>query len=420
LGRAVQEFISQSKLEARGEPLVLSMSRSSAHLNTINLEIEYLRAVAILLVVVLHASPFLKVGPLQYVGAHTGVDLFFCISGYVIYRSFQPFLDQHRNDGRWWPAIRAFWVRRIFRLVPSAWLWLTISVACSWAFNSTGWFYDFLGALRSTIYIVTNVTNFAYANGSLGGNAQYWSLALEDQFYFLFPFFLLFTRGSLRWMILMALIFIQVWPNRLLTVNPYLWATRLDALMYGCLIAQFSRSAIYWKLEPKIFRHRAVALSTNGILIFLLIAVPHLPYFIPNFRVESTVALVSAGLVYLASFDRGYVLPVPRVLQSTLAWIGSRSYGIYLIHIPLFGFIQDMGFRFSQFIDQSASEEWYRVIYGLAAIVVLPILAELNFRFVETPLRRKGKQIAKQIMDRSVRPPTPEVSSAEVGEARWT
>lgn len=363
----------------------------------INLEIEYLRAVAILLVVIHHAGPFLAWTPIAYFGAGTGVDLFFCISGFVISQSFQSFFDQNRRDGKLWRAIRAFWVRRIFRLVPSAWLWLLISIGCSWAFNHTGWFYSFEGNLSSSIFIMTNTTNFAFASGTLGANAQYWSLALEDQFYLVFPFFLFFFRGRWRSLILIALIFVQAFPDRSIYEHPYLWNTRSDALMWGCLISQFCGSATYFKWEPKFCRHRIVALGINAALIFLLINLPHAYHLVPNFRAESAVALVSAGLIFLASFHAGYVLPVSRSLCVVLAWIGSRSYGIYLIHLAVFGFIQDMGFRGWHLIPEHAAEPWYRFVYVLAAVVLIPIAAELNFRFVETPLRRKGKQLAQRI-----------------------
>jgi peptidoglycan/LPS O-acetylase OafA/YrhL len=364
----------------------------------INLEIEYLRAVAIILVCLQHAAKFLEWKPISYFGGGTGVDLFFCISGFVIFQSFQPFFDKNRGDGKWWQAVRAFWVRRIFRLVPSAWLWLLISISCSWAFNHTGWFYSFEGNLSSTIFIMTNTTNFAFASGTLGGNAQYWSLALEDQFYLLFPFFLFFFRGRWRPLVLIVLIFVLAFPDRSLFEHPYLWNTRCDALMWGCLISQFCGSATYFRWEPKFCRHRIVALSINAVLISLLINLPHAYHLVPNFRTESSVALVSAGLVFLASFHAGYVLPVSRPLRVALAWIGSRSYGIYLIHIPVFGFIQDMGFRAWHVMPEHAAEPWYRFVYALVAVVLIPILAELNFRFVETPLRRKGKQLAHRIM----------------------
>ncbi len=353
---------------------------------------------AIILVVVHHAGPFLAWTPIAYFGAGTGVDLFFCISGFVISQSFQSFFDQQRRDGKLWRAIRAFWVRRIFRLVPSAWLWLLIAIGCSWAFNHTGWFYSFEGNLSSSIFIMTNTTNFAFASGTLGGNAQYWSLALEDQFYMVFPFFLFLFRGRWRPLVMLALILVQAFPDRSITVHPYLWNTRCDALMWGCLISQFCGSAAYCKWEPKFCRRRTIALSMNAVLIFLLINLPHAYHLVANFRAESVEALVSAALVFLASYSAGYVLPVSRPLRAVLAWIGSRSYGIYLIHIAVFGFIQDMGFRAWHIIPEHAAEPWFRFVYALAALVLVPIVAELNFRFVETPLRRKGKQLAQRIM----------------------
>ncbi len=368
------------------------------HSRDINLEIEYLRAVAIILVVIHHAGPFLAWKPIAYFGGGTGVDLFFCISGFVISRSFQPFFDRHRRDGEWWRAVRAFWVRRIFRLVPSAWLWLLISIGCSWAFNHTDWFYSFAGNVSSSIYIMTNTTNFAFASGALGGNAQYWSLALEDQFYMVFPFFLFLVGARWRPLVLLGFILVQAFPDRSIYGHPYLWNTRCDALMWGCLISIFCGSAAYCKWEPKFCRRRTVALSINAALIFLLINLPHAYHLVPNFRAESVEALASAGLVFLTSYQAGYVLPISRPLRAALAWIGSRSYGIYLIHIAVFGFIQDMGFRGWHIVPEHATQPWYRFVYVLAALVLVPIAAELNFRFVETPLRRKGKDFAKRIM----------------------
>lgn len=292
--------------------------------------------------------------------------------------------------------------------MPSAWLWLLITIGCSWAFNTTDWFLSFEGNLESALFIVPSITNFGFASGALHANAIYWSLALEDQFYMVFPFFLFFFRGRWRPLILLALILVQAFPDRSIAAHPYLWNTRCDALMWGCLISQFCGSAPYCKWEPKFCRRPMVALSINAVLIFLLINLPHAYHLVPNFRAESAEALVSAALVFLASYSAGYVLPVSRPLRVALAWIGSRSYGIYLIHVVVFGLIQDMGFRGWHLIPEHATEPWYRFVYVLAAVVLIPIFAELNFRFVETPLRRKGKQLAQRIM--AGRPATPQAA----------
>jgi peptidoglycan/LPS O-acetylase OafA/YrhL len=121
----------------------------------INLEIEYLRAIAVLLVVLAHADAMF---PSSGLGQWTGLDLFFCISGYVISRAFEPFFDKHIAEGRWSAAARAFWVRRIIRLAPSAWLWLSVMVFCSWTFNRSGQFATLTESLKAAGYWAADTT----------------------------------------------------------------------------------------------------------------------------------------------------------------------------------------------------------------------------------------------------------------------
>src|SRR5699024_656093 len=101
-------------------------------------------------------------------------------------------------------------------------------------------------------------------------------------------------------------------------------------------------------------------------------------------------------LVWLASFNKNYILPAGW-LQKALVWAGLRSYAIYLIHIPAFYATRELGARLG--LGQTFSiPSWL-----LAALVTAVIfcLAELNFRIVETPLRQKGRRIAKRYMERS-------------------
>lgn len=173
--------------------------------NSINKEIEYLRAVAILLVVGNHYLDILGwgTGPVLIFGAWTGVDLFFCISGFVISKSFLTALEKHGRDGRRWLVVQAFWVRRFFRIIPSAWFWVAVLVFCSLFFNEYGQFPKFSAALRSAVAIVSYVANFALYTGALVNPFRiYWSLALEEQFYFVFPFFILMPAvvcGTSHW-----------------------------------------------------------------------------------------------------------------------------------------------------------------------------------------------------------------------------
>jgi peptidoglycan/LPS O-acetylase OafA/YrhL len=361
----------------------------------INLEIEYLRAVAVLMVVLAHADDMF---PRSGIGQWTGVDLFFCISGYVISRAFEPFFDTHIAEGRWWAAARAFWTRRVFRLAPSAWLWLGVMVFCSWAFNQSGKFGTFSESLKTAAYFLTFTTNLMLPTGAVTTNGFFWSLTLEDQFYFMFPFFLLLVRGHWRWIAFLLLIYLQSIPYRSLCndLPKLLWTTRLDALMWGILIFKFSRSALYWKLEPKFLRFWPAALAINAALIFALVQIPkgELGYWLGYAKMESQIALASAGLVLLASFQRGYVLPLFGWLKAVLEWIGARSYAIYLIHPPAFNVTHEVWFRFG-------SPPKDLMVYVAMALLVAVLtfgLAELNFRFVETPLRKRGVRIANRIL----------------------
>jgi peptidoglycan/LPS O-acetylase OafA/YrhL len=373
----------------------------------INLEIEYLRAVAVLLVVFAHAAVLF---PDLEIGQWTGVDLFFCISGYVISRSFEQSFDHAIEDGRWYSAALAFWVRRLFRLTPSAWLWLAINVFGSWAYNSSG---SFLGTFEQNVndalFFLGFVTNLALASGAMHSNRFFWSLTLEDQFYLMYPFFLLLVRQHWRWGALLLLILLQTIPDRSLhgaEIPNYFWVTRLDALMWGCLIYLFSRSQAYKRFEPKILRFRPLAFAVSAALIYCLIEIPKETFqsYLGD-RLESQIALVCAGLVFLASFDRGYALPPPGLLKDVFEWIGSRSFAIYLVHIPLFGYLRETWSRFSYLLGEHPPDKRY--FYAIAFPLLLVLLAELNFRLLETPLRRKGKALALRILDRPAGPASP-------------
>ena len=159
----------------------------------INIEIEALRCVSICLVLIAHwplLSP--QVGEkitwlFKYLSFGVGVDLFFCISGYVVSRSYMEDLSQLIDKGSYWTAAGSFWLRRCFRLLPSAWLWVIIGIFCSLFFNQSGVFLNLQQNLKSAVSIITLTANISHMYGGLAPNSVYWSLSLEEQFYLLFP-----------------------------------------------------------------------------------------------------------------------------------------------------------------------------------------------------------------------------------------
>lgn len=369
-----------------------------------NLEIEYLRAVAIGLTLLSHLPALLPFHQDFFNSLFaiympwTGVDLFFCISGYVVSKAYLDTFDQQRQQGRFWLAAQSFWIRRIYRLLPTAWLWVLIPLLLSITFNQSGAFGSWHDNLRSITAVVTFSGNLANQFGmTLGPNSVYWSLALEEQFYFIFPLFLLLVTGA-RWRvaILLGLIVFQFCFDR----NPFGNAVtalassfRLDAMMWGILICLFSRSALYQQFEPSFLKGSPLkTLGLNLLLFYLLGAIS--AQMIATPIAVGLIAIISAMLVFMSSFNRGYIFNLP-LLSSFLEWMGSRSYGMYVIHFPAYRISHEIWYRYAAANDLGFNGGLTAELLLTAAFFIV-LLSELNYRLIEQPLRKRGTEIARR------------------------
>ncbi|MFJ3051317.1 acyltransferase family protein [Pseudomonas nitroreducens] len=373
-------------------------------INAKNLEIEYLRALAIVLTVVTHLPtllPFFNSKFLSLFSVYmpwTGVDLFFCISGYVVSKSYLEHLDRYREKGLFVVAAQSFWLRRLFRLLPTAWLWILVPLVLSLTFNQSGIFGSWFQNLRSLTAVMTFTANLANQyDHMLGPNGVYWSLALEEQFYFLFPLFLLLVR-SWRWRVgvLLGLITMQFALSRDPFAGPVggiLFAFRLDAMMWGVILYLINRTELYRQFEPAFLARSGWArLLFAGLLVYLLGAIPGQLIALPV--AVGLVAIVSLLLVGTASYDKGY-LPVPAALSGVLSWLGSRSYALYVIHICAFRASFEVWHRYAQARGMELGAS-FTLELVLTALVMMLLAAELNYRLLEQPLRRKGAELASR------------------------
>lgn len=371
--------------------------------NNKNMEIESLRGIAVLLTMWCHVPfllPFYS-DAFNKLFSHwtpwTGVDLFFCISGYVVGKAYIEKFDQYRQRNLFWLAAQNFFIRRAYRLLPSAWLWALVGLFCSIFFNSSGIFASWYDNLRSIAVILTFSGNFANQYGLLlHPNHVYWSLALEEQFYFLFPLFLLLV-ASAKWRVrlLLTMIAIQFFINR----NPFGTPTqgmassfRLDAIMWGMLIAFFSSSPLYQHFAPIFMRSKIMAFSIGMVLLYLLVAIPAQLIQMPP--AVGMIAIVAAILVFFASFNRGYIIQIPAV-SPILIWMGARSYGIYLIHLVAYRAVYEGVVRYAALL-QTPVDIRYTWPMSAAALILIIALADLNYRFIEVPLRDKGARLTRQ------------------------
>ncbi|MCP3370912.1 acyltransferase family protein [Bradyrhizobium cajani] len=356
-------------------------------------EVEVLRAIAILFVLIAHNRTALwwRVPTFEnYLNFSFGVDLFFCVSGFVITRAFyRDFVLAAGKGGlAYWRVVTDFWIRRAFRIMPLAWLWLLIPIVMSVVYNRSGAYFTLLGNIGDFLSAALNVYNFHYAHCTTspnlwcGSSGVYWSLSLEEQFYLAFPLLVLLPRRAM----VLALAAVILWTaTRELT--SLAWMTRFDAISLGVLIALFKQSAADVAFTPRFLENRFARWPLLVILLLALAAAGGGPGLVTFYPLVTT--LVCGVLVYITSFNSGYLL-APGLLRSILVWIGTRSFGLYLMHNPVIAFVRETWERSH---PGEVPTGVMRAVIILAVVGLLALLSDLSLRYFELPLRRYGKKI---------------------------
>ena len=363
------------------------------------MDIEVLRAIAVLGVLFHHLQGSLFTDPVPllelihgWAQPWWGVDLFFAISGFVIARSLIPTLQGCTTRQEYWQETRNFWLRRAFRLLPSAWLWLALMLLACVFLNRSGAFGTLAANLQATLAGVLQYANFRFADSffhyEYGSSFVYWSLALEEQFYLLFPLLILLFRRHLVWALL-ALVAVQILTVR----TPLLMVVRTDALALGVLLAMWSVQPSYQRWQPTFLRRPWAGISALIAIGLLLSFMATDRFTFASYRIGS-IAMLSAVLVWIASYNRDYLMPAGAV-QRLLAWVGSRSYGIYLIHIPAYQLVRELIFRLQN--AGLPSPAGHPIVTLLLAFGLIVLLSELNYRFIEMPMRNRGAVLVKRL-----------------------
>lgn len=368
-----------------------------------NIDIEILRAIAVGMTLFAHLdalffwqSPTLvKIN--EVVRFWGGVDIFFCISGYVITASL---LREHPQVPSFSKIAIPFWIRRFWRLTPSALFWLLVVVALSAsAINDDGRLLSLRNNLTDLAAAVLNVANFhiwsCYAglSQSCGVNQVYWSLSLEEQCYLILPI-LIYALG---WKRLAGAMIVVIAAQVLLSrpISTLAWFVRTDALAAGVLIALTANNQIFSKIEPKLLANRFLGFAFTAAAIA---ATGALAAHASKITLHTTgIMVVSAVLVWVASYGRSY-LGFSGLPARVATYVGSRSYALYLIHVPVYFVAKPI----SEFVGISPQESMATsALYLFFTMALVLVLAEANYRFIELPLRDRGRAIADRWSKRS-------------------
>jgi peptidoglycan/LPS O-acetylase OafA/YrhL len=308
-------------------------------------EIERLRGYAVLLIVLYHQALTLNIDSFfRY--SWGGPDLFFVLSGFVIslslskllpdLRGTEPFsarIEQSRT------ALQIFYKRRVGRILPMALLWTSVCFLIALVEQERP-----IEVLKEIFAIFTLQYNYAIPHGLGQSMIEYWTLNVEEHFYLFLPFFFILIptpHKRFKWsVVLIAVIALLIRPFVMdETVTEKLrWAylrftshRRFDALLAGVAI-QLIRSFGWGEALAQIPRSMIKLICSFCLLgIFLESGILPLNYVVYGGYIALWV--FSGILVFFASFDKNLVLSFP-VIWKWFEYLGSRSYGIYLIHRP--------------------------------------------------------------------------------------
>lgn len=310
-----------------------------------------LRGIAVGLVLLTHiGTPY--AGEL---GA-TGVAMFFALSGFLITALL---LEERTKTGR--VSVPRFYLRRAARLGPA----LLVCVALALIIEAVveGRIEDWslaLGALTWSSNLV--MAHAGWDNWAVTPLSHTWSLAVEEQFYIVWPLLLGVLVRLRRTAAVTVLLYLAAGSVIIQSTAGFehaylLLDARASQLIFGAVLAFMlvgsrARPAASWWSVPPLVAILAVGMLSNG-----------------QPAESVVVALLTVGVLYVAAQTPIRMLELPPAV-----WVGERAYGIYLYHRPL-GFL----------VDHVVSAPWW--VTGMVTAGLTLVVAALSYRLVEEPVR---------------------------------
>lgn len=321
-------------------------------------ELDGLRGLAALTVVLFHAYPN------QFFLGWSAVDLFFVLSGYLI---TSIIIKNVSNQG----FLTSFYSRRILRIWPVYFLTLAVVLILN-AFSRTGYSTD---GLFQHLTFTQNIQGYWLSNppGFVHAFSPSWSIAVEEQFYLVWPLLLLYL-GTRYIPVLAGLTIVAAIAGRMFGFPNSILLSRGDGLALGCLLASIFLNPAYTEKAKKLFLPLGVA--SCGYILFLVYRYwgdPEPKAFIPF-------TLFFFSLVGLIVCYSGH--PLLKVLRlKPLAYLGLISYSMYLFHLPIFTYAPPLLAR----VGLPSTLFTWALIFGLPM---------LSYHLLESPILNFKERIS--------------------------
>lgn len=328
-------------------------------------EVDGLRAVAVLPVMLYHA------GVSGFSGGFVGVDVFFVISGYLI----TAILLKDIRAGDF--SLLKFYERRARRILPALFAVLIATFAMGIVFMIPSQLYDLSRATFATIFFVSNIlfwrdTDYFAPAAEENPLLHMWSLSVEEQFYIIFPIFLLLVSRMKERLLLLSTIAVvivsllaaQVASATNPVANFFLLPTRAWELGIGALCA------LHLSERGVMSNNWLASLGLAGILAAVIFFDEATPF--PS--VYALLPVVGSALIILFSGSGTFTHKL--LSLKPFVWVGLISYSAYLWHQPLLAFAR---------IQDVTSSPPLSLMLGLLLLSLC--LAYLSWRYVEQPFR---------------------------------
>ena len=339
------------------------------HKITYRRDIDGLRALAILPILLYHAAiP-------GFSGGFIGVDIFFVISGFLI----TSIIIREVNEGSF--SFVNFWARRARRILPAALVVVVFTLVAGWFLFAPVDYIELGRSARTQAFFAANFF-FWGESGYFDGPSELkpllhtWSLAVEEQFYIVFPLVLIllhkllptYKRLALTLLFSASLVASIIWVKDYPSATFYLLHTRAWELLLGGLLVLLPLHSIRYRALAEV-----VSLAGLATIAYCVINYDSSIVFPGMSAVPPTLA--TAALIWVNGRHNSIVKQL--LSLQPMVWVGLISYSLYLWHWPLIAFA-----RYSAIDELVLTDK-------LLLISASIILAYFSWKFIETPFRKK-------------------------------